>query len=139
MACGFVAWGNSKPTAAGIVVDEAGRVLLGRRNIEPYKNWWDVPGGFLEPGEHPEAGVLREVREETGLIVAVERLVGVYMDTYGGEHDHILNFYYACRVTGGSACADDDVDELAWFAPADLPADTAFPSSQAALRDWRHQ
>jgi len=144
-ACGFVHWRNSKPTAAGIVLDDAGRVLLGRRNIAPYKGWWDVPGGFLEPGEHPENGVRRELREETGLEVSVERLVGVYMDVYGdgadgpdGEVEPILNFYYVCRVAGGVARADDDVEALAWFAPDDLPANIAFPSSsQQALRDWR--
>jgi ADP-ribose pyrophosphatase YjhB (NUDIX family) len=148
VVCGFVQWGNSKPTAAGIVVDEHGRLLLARRNIEPFRGWWDVPGGFLEAGEHPEAGVVRELREETGLEVIVERLIGVYMDTYGdpksaasagfgGAGEHTLNFYYACRVAGGTARADDDVDDLAWFNLDELPERIAFPSSDEALRDWR--
>ncbi len=139
-ACGFVQWGNSKPTAAGIVEDEAGRVLLARRVIHPFHGWWDVPGGFLEPGEHPEDGVRRELREETGLEVAVEHLVGVYMDTYGEDGgEHILNFYYACGVAGGTAGANDDVGELAWFAPDAMPERIAFPSAQIALRDWQRQ
>ena len=138
-ACGFIQWGNSKPTAAGIVEDERGRVLLGRRNITPYNGWWDVPGGFLEPGEHPEDGARRELREETGLEVEIERLIGVYMDTYGedGAGDHILNFYYLCRTAGGTLRPDDDLSHLEWFAPADLPGRIAFPSSQRAIQDWR--
>jgi ADP-ribose pyrophosphatase YjhB (NUDIX family) len=146
-ACGFVQWRNSKPTAAGIVVDEEGRLLLGKRNIAPFLGWWDVPGGFLEPGEHPEDGVRRELREETGLEVEPEQMIGVYMDTYGDPGDGgnddggepILNFYYRCRVVGGAPRAADDVEELAWFPPDALPARIAFPSSCAALRDWRKQ
>jgi ADP-ribose pyrophosphatase YjhB (NUDIX family) len=137
--CGFIEWGNSKPTAAGIVEDEAGRVLLGRRTIAPFHGWWDVPGGFLEAGEHPEAGVRRELREETGLAVRVERLLGVYMGTYGedGAGEHLLNFYYICRVENGVLRPDDDLGELAWFAPDAIPERVAFASSRRALADWR--
>lgn len=138
-ACGFIQWGNSKPTAAAIVEDARGRVLLGRRCIDPYNGWWDIPGGFLEPGEHPEDGARRELREETGLEIAIERLVGVYMDVYGetGTGEHILNFYYLCRVAGGTPRPDDDVSHLEWFAPEDLPEQIAFPSGQQALETWR--
>jgi 8-oxo-dGTP diphosphatase len=139
-ACGFVHWGNSRPTAAAILLDAEDRLLLGRRAIAPFRGWWDIPGGFLEPGEHPEDGVRREMREETGLEVAVERLVGDYMDTYGeGSDIHTLNFYYQCRVLGGQPSADDDVEALAWFSVDALPAEIAFPSAQQALRDWLAQ
>lgn len=139
-ACGFIQWGNSKPTSAGIVIGPDGRLLLGRRAIEPYRGWWDVPGGFLEAGEHPEDGVRRELREETGLEVVVVRLVGVYMDTYATTGDDTLNFYYLCRSDGAQAGkAEDDIETLAWFSPEALPEQIAFPSAQAALRDWREQ
>jgi len=141
-ACGFIQWGNSKPTAGGIVVDGRGRILLGRRGVEPYIGWWDLPGGFLEPGEHPEAGVIRELYEETGLVVTVEAFVGVYMDVYGdgasGSGDSLLNFYYVCRTLHGSAQAADDVTALEWFAPDSLPEQIAFPdSSKKAVADWQ--
>lgn len=144
-ACGFIQWGNSKPTAAGVVLDGAGRALLGRRVIEPFRGWWDIPGGFLEPAEHPVDGLRREIAEETGLTVSEPRLIGVWMNAYPdrvgeGTHD-LLNFYYECRADAPeSAAAADDIAELRWFEPDELPVDeVAFPSNRAALREWLRQ
>ncbi len=119
-------------------MDEAGRLLFTRRGAEPFLNQWDIPGGFLEEGEHPEAGVVREIREETGLEVAVMRYVGVYMDTYGpsAQAEHTLNFYYVCQVTGGAEQAGDDAAALQWFSPEALPEPIAFQNAREALRDW---
>lgn len=139
-ACGFIQWGNSKPTSAGIILDAGGRVLLGRRNIEPWNGWWDLPGGFLEAAEHPEDGLRREVREECGIEVTDLRLVGVFLDEYPdrvgeGTHD-LLNFYYECRAVGEPVGADD-IGELRWFDPAAVPVDeVAFAANRAALRAW---
>ena len=68
-ACGFVGHANSSPCVGVVVEDEAGRVLLARRAIEPYRGMWDTPGGYLEEGEHPLDGLRRELLEETGLTV----------------------------------------------------------------------
>lgn len=136
--CGFVYWNNSRPTSGGVVVDDAGRVLLGRRAIAPSLGLWDLPGGFLEPGEHPVDGLAREMREETGLEVEAQRLLGIYMDRYGDDpHEHTLNCFYLCRVVGGTLAPDDDIAELDWFAPDALPEDLAFQNVRDALRDWR--
>ena len=56
---------NAKPTGSALVVRE-GRVPLVRRAIEPARGAWDIPGGFLEHDEHPEAGAVRELQEGTG-------------------------------------------------------------------------
>ena len=141
-ACAFIQWGNSKASASAIVDGEGGRILLSRRAEAPFQGLWDIPGGFLESGEHPEDGVRREITEETGLTVVVVRLIGVYMDTYGPPPaEDTLNFYYVCRVTSGLDAmeARDDVSELAWFDPRDLPAPIAFANANAALRDWLRQ
>src|SRR5438093_17906 len=76
--CGLVAYANPKPTACAIVVDEAGRLLLGRRAGEPWQGYWDTPGGFVEEGEHPLDTLVRELREETGLEVEPVAFVGVW-------------------------------------------------------------
>jgi 8-oxo-dGTP diphosphatase len=138
--CRFIQWGNSKPTASGIVVNDAGEILLARRGIEPFKGMWDVPGGFLEAAEHPEAGVVRELREETGLEVTVTRLVGIYMDTYGPEPcEDTLNVYYECRIVGGELSAADDITEAGWFDPDGLPGPLAFENARRAVDDYREQ
>jgi 8-oxo-dGTP diphosphatase len=119
------------------VVCGDGRILLSLRAFEPFKGWWDIPGGFLEAGEHPEEGVRRELREETGLEIEVVSLVGIYMDTYGPPpSDDTLNFYYECRVVSGEMRAEDDVEELDWFDPLDLPGPLAFDNARRAFADW---
>jgi ADP-ribose pyrophosphatase YjhB (NUDIX family) len=139
-ACGFIQWGNSKPTSAGIILDGRGRVLLGRRNIEPFRGWWDLPGGFLEVAEHPEDGLRREIREECGIEVTDLRFVGVFLDVYPDKvseatHD-LLNFYYECRAAGTPVGADD-IEDLLWFPPGEVPVDeVAFAANRAALRAW---
>src|SRR5256712_8723378 len=72
--CGFTFYGNPVPTAVALIM-RGGRVLLTRRARPPYAGTWDVPGGFLEAGEHPEAGLRRELREELGMRTRQARVV----------------------------------------------------------------
>ncbi len=136
--CGRVHYRNAKP-CAGAFVTRDGRVLLVKRAIPPYQGYWDIPGGFLEADEHPEAGALREVREETGLDIRLTGLLGFYVDRYthgATEDDHCLNIYFLARVVGGRERPADDAAELAWFAPGDLPDEVAFEHAHVALADW---
>lgn len=139
-ACGFVRWANSLPAVAALVLDGEGRLLLGRRAFEPDAGKWDTIGGFLEEDEDALEGLRREVREETGLEVAVGDFVGAFSDTYGNADDAptALNLVFEARVVGGEPQPADDVTELAWFAPDALPADgeLAFRWMRVALRQW---
>jgi ADP-ribose pyrophosphatase YjhB (NUDIX family) len=135
-ACQAVHWRNAKPCAGALVVGDDGRVLLGRRAVEPAKGAWDIPGGFLEPWELPESAAVREVLEETGLHVRVSSLLTVVIDTYA-ERDYTLNLYYVARIVGGTPSPADDLTELRWFAPDELPTDLAFAHCATVLREWR--
>lgn len=117
---------------------DAGKLLLVKRNIEPYRGWWDIPGGFLEAGEHPEAGAVREMGEETGLHVNPVKLLGIYMDRYGVNGDYTLNFCYLAELVGGTPAPASDALELRWFDLDDLPAQVAFDWSADALRKLQH-
>jgi ADP-ribose pyrophosphatase YjhB (NUDIX family) len=138
--CGFVAYASSKATASALV-EEGDRVLLARRAQEPFKGRWDIPGGFLEEGEHPLDGLRRELREETGLDVEPLEFLGVWMDRYGGDStaEATLNFYWTARVAGGEAAPADDVDDLRWFARDELPGrdELAFENVPLVLRAWQ--
>lgn len=140
-ACGFVAYGHSDPTASAIVVDGEGRVLLARRAFEPYAGKWDLPGGFLDEGEHPLEAVRRELAEETGLEVEPLEFVGAWIDRYGDgdEAPFTLNLYWTARVTGGTPSPADDVAELHWFRLDALPPEReiAFANVLQALRATR--
>jgi ADP-ribose pyrophosphatase YjhB (NUDIX family) len=134
-ACGFIAYDNPKP-AASVLVERDGKVLLARRAYPPFRDYWDIPGGFLDGLEHPEAAALREVREETGLEVRLTHLLGIYMDTYGEAGEPTLNFFYTGESHDGETRAADDVTEVGWFGPAELPKRIAFACCRAALTDW---
>jgi ADP-ribose pyrophosphatase YjhB (NUDIX family) len=139
--CGFVTYGHSKPTVCALVEDDEGRLLLARRAFEPFKGRWDLPGGFLEEGEHPLDALRRELLEETGLEVEPVAFVGVWMDRYGGDStaDATLNLYWTARASGGEAKAADDVDDLRWFARDELPSrdEIAFENVPLVLRAWQ--
>ena len=101
-----------------ILFDADGRVLLcHRRDLD----LWNLPGGGLEPGETPWDGVAREVEEETGLQVAVDRLAGIYSKP---EVDEIV-FSFVCRVVGGALAPTDEADRLEYFALDGLPQNTS--------------
>src|SRR5262245_33463090 len=106
-----------------VVFDDQGRVLAGRRSDT---GGWALPSGILEPGEQPEEGAAREVLEETGVVIAIERLV--HIEAWepsvcpNGDQVQFLTMTYACRAVGGEACVNDDEStEVAWFAPDELP------------------
>lgn len=133
--CGWIAFGNAKP-CVGALIEREGRLLLVRRERAPFKGWWDIPGGFLEQDEHPRRGAVREAREETGLRIALDGLLGVYHDRYGDTYT--LNLYYRAHVTGGRERAGDDAAALRWFGPEELPRRIAFGGhAREVLRDWR--
>ncbi|HEY9855898.1 MAG TPA: NUDIX domain-containing protein [Stenomitos sp.] len=135
--CGEVFYRNSKPCAGALVSDAEGRLLLTRRAVEPFKGKWDLPGGYLEDGEHPEAGAIRELREETGLTIRITGLGGIYMDTYGAGGVSTLNLFYDAEVVSGEEASRGDVSELGWFAPDELPlSDFSFENGRRAIFDW---
>ena len=134
--CRRIHYRNAKPCACALVVQD-GRVLLVRRAIEPFYGYWDIPGGFLEADEHPAAGVVREIEEETGLRIRLTALLGIYIDTYGAESEYTLNIHYLAKVVSGEPRPASDVSELAWFAPHEQPSDLAFHSDYQALEDWQ--
>jgi len=120
----------------GLLIERNGALLLVKRERAPYKGYWDIPGGFLEADEAPEKGAKREAREETGLRIALDRLVGLYHDRNGD--DYTFNAYYVAHAIGGREQAGDDASELRWFPVASLPARLAFPGhTRAVMRDWR--
>jgi ADP-ribose pyrophosphatase YjhB (NUDIX family) len=137
--CGFEAWGNSVPGAQALVRDDQGRLLMGRRGADPGRGRWDLPGGFLEEGEHPLDGLRREVHEETGLDIEPGELFGIWMEPYEGRT--VLCLTWLARPVGGAEQAGDDLVELRWFTPDELPVDgdLAFTSFPDILARWRDE
>src|SRR4051812_1330627 len=100
-------------SVAGVVVDEAGRVLVIQRRDN---GRWEPPGGILERDETFEEGVIREIREETGLEVEVDSLSGVYKNMSRG----IVALVYRCRPGGGEAHSTSEAAVVRWMSTAEV-------------------
>jgi 8-oxo-dGTP diphosphatase len=98
-----------------VITDASGRLLLIRRANEPGRGLWSLPGGRVEPGESDAEAVVREVREETGLVVSPGQLVGRAQigDFDVGD--------YACTVLGGRLAAATDALDAAFLDPRTVP------------------
>jgi 8-oxo-dGTP diphosphatase len=95
-------------SVAGIVVNDEGKVLVIRRRDN---NHWEPPGGILEINESFEEGVRREVHEETGIWVTVDRLTGVYKNMTRG----IVALVFHCAPNGGSPSVSSESCEVRWM------------------------
>jgi ADP-ribose pyrophosphatase YjhB (NUDIX family) len=136
-ACGLVIYDNPAPTASALVLRD-GRLMLTRRARPPQEGLWDLPGGFVDPLELPEDAAVRELREETGLDIRIERLLGFFLDTYGEDGVATLNVYYVASVVSGDEAPADDVSEIGWFPLDHLPlAEIAFPNGREAIERLR--
>ena len=140
--CGYRTYAHSKPTASALLVGDGDRILLSKRGSEPFAGKWDLPGGFLEESEHPLDGLKREVREELGIGLTDERLLGIWIDRYGDDERAAttLNIYYVARIGDGTPEAADDVADLRWVAPGEVPSDElAFGHIEDVLSAWRNE
>ncbi|MGW4938918.1 NUDIX hydrolase [Streptomyces sp. NPDC004166] len=109
--------GQSTPlhsvSVAGVVVREDGRLLAIRRADN---GTWELPGGVLELNETPEAGVAREVLEETGIHVEVDELTGVYKNTTRG----VVALVFRCKPSGGTERTSTESTAVEWLTPDEV-------------------
>jgi 8-oxo-dGTP diphosphatase len=119
--------GGPRRVVQAVIRSEAG-ILLSVRN---HLRGWELPGGAPRDGEDDEAALRREVREETGLDVVVERRVGEYIRSGVFPHRAVV---FACRLAGGSLRPSRETPRLRWF-PTDALPDTLFPWFRAPVAD----
>jgi NAD+ diphosphatase len=129
-ACGFTHWNNPTPVLAAVVecVDRGGQILLARNAAWTHRMFALITG-FMEAGESPQAGIAREVAEETALVVEAVSLIGVY--DFQRMNQVIIAFHAQAR---GEVRLSPELAEYKLFAPADVrcwPAGTGY-----ALADW---
>lgn len=129
-ACGHVVFLDPKVAAVALVADGDGLVMV-KRGVDPEYGKWAFPSGYVDRGEVVEAAAIREVKEETGLDVALERLVGVY----SLEASAVILVVYSAHIVGGEAAVGDDALAVRTFALDELPP-LPFPHDERILKDW---
>src|SRR5919206_1182642 len=118
-----------------VIFDDVGRLLLVRRAHEPGRGRWSVPGGRVEAGETDAYAVIREVAEETGLVVDIVRLLGNVQRHAPGAA--VFDIYdYRCRVIGGTLQPGDDADDARWCAAQTLATLPVVTGLIEALTHW---
>lgn len=130
-ACSYISFRS--PACAAVTLVVRGReILMVRRGIEPYRGCWGLPGGFQDYWESPAEAARREVREETGLEVRIERILDVCYTT-DDPRKRSNAVVFLGRPVAGELCAGDDAVEVRYFLLDDLPEEIAFESSRAIL------
>ena len=127
---------NSHPTSSAIIV-ENGKYLISKRAIEPKKGAFDAIGGFLNNGEHPEEGIIREFKEETGSSIKIIDLLGIYMGKYEYQGDLVdtFNVCYIAKLNNSKIKPHDDVASFHWFPINKIPDNLSDPWITEALKD----
>lgn len=134
MFCGYVHYVNPI-VAAGALVHQDGRILLVRRGLAPGRGKWALPSGYAEVGETPEDAAIRETHEETGLRIALERLL-VTEAFFDGEAPGGVIVLYAARVVEGHLQPRDDAVDARFFGPDEIPDEIAFRQHRRAISHW---
>jgi len=116
-------------TATAIIEFPQDMILLIKRDTLPFKGYWALPGGRAEQGETVERTIIREVKEETGLDVAIVRKIGEYHEQ--GTQDGVeYDYYPACflvKVVGGEMKRQEsEIQEIQLFSIEDIPETLAF-------------
>jgi 8-oxo-dGTP diphosphatase len=130
---------ESPLVGVGAVIVEKNRVLLIRRGTAPLLGEWSLPGGVLECGETLREAVAREAREETGLVVETDEMLGVYerviRDDEGRVRYHYVLIDFLCRPISGDLKAGSDAADVRWFTRDELPAlNLAYDANDVVLK-----
>src|ERR1700733_10733971 len=125
--------------SSAIVVDDGNRILLQRRRDSGN---WALPGGTMDIGETLPDSIIREVDEETGFRIQIDRIVGIYSDpghvfAYDdGEIRQEFNICFACTITGGSLQVSSESTAVDFFDFADLESPKIYESIRTRIRDY---
>jgi len=130
--CNYIHYANPKIVVGSVVVHED-RILLCRRAIDPRRNYWTLPAGYLEEHETPEDGARREAREEANADIAIDALLAIY----SVPHISQVQLMYRARLAAPEFSPGPESLEVKLFQWNEIPwNELAFPSVKWALDHW---
>ena len=120
------------------ILNEDGKVLLQKRNKEPEKGYWSIPGGKLEWMETFEEAVKREIKEECDIDIKIEKLLGIYDHIVKNENQHWVSPSFLCKITNGEPKIMEPTKhtDMKWFSLNELPEKLTI-TTQNAVRHYK--
>ena len=122
-ACPLCSRWDNRPVGVDMIIYKENKVLLIKRENDPDKGKYAVPGGYVDRGESTEQAGIREVREETGLDVEIVKLIGIRSNPE--RYRQIIEIAYIAKVIGGVETNGDGVESILWADPNNLPSEMA--------------
>ncbi len=132
--CSYIFYENPIVGVAAVVLDQQGRLLLGRRNSS-YKGLWCIPCGYVEYDEDVYEALIREFKEETNLDIEITGICSVQSNFHNPE-THTVGIWFEAKVTGGELTAREDLDKVDFFDLDNLPP-LAFPTDAIVIEKIR--
>ena len=133
--CGWVFYPQLKVGTAGIITDN-GKVLLLLRSQEPWKDFWNLPAGYVDDDENPQFAVKREIEEETGLLVSDIKLFNVYFFNDDPRGNGIL-IVYQCSTVVGELKLNFENSDFRYFMASEIPENLCGAGHKKAILDWK--
>ena len=130
-SCGETVFVDPK-VAVAVVASDGGRILMVKRAIDPMMGRWSLPAGYVDRGEEVEEAAVREVREETGVEVRLDSLLGVY----SRQGAPVILVVYAATITAGVATPGEEAQDVGLFNVDEMP-EMPFPHDDQIMKDWR--
>ena len=118
-----------------VIINLKDGIVLVKRKNDPYKGKWAIPGGFVEYGETVEKAARRETKEETGLDVKVDNLIGVYSDPNRDPRGHVISICFSAKKVGGNLRADTDAVNVKVF--KEIPWNKLAFDHEKILREYK--
>ncbi|MCA9380472.1 NUDIX domain-containing protein [Candidatus Dojkabacteria bacterium] len=140
-SCGKTRFINPSPATGAIIIKD-NKFLLTKRAHEPAKGTWDIPGGFVEPGETFEQSITREIFEEMGVKATKIKYFNSKFDhyEYEGVMDDIIVINFLVEVDSFDFKPDDDITETKFFGMEEVPyEEIKFPSVSNTIREYFNQ
>lgn len=110
---------------------EKGKLLLVKRAIEPFRDYWVLPGGHVEYGETVEKAIKREMKEELGVNVKIEGLLGVYSDPKRDPRCHTVSVTFLLKKERGQIRLNGEASEFRFFKLDEVPSNIGFDHKKA--------
>jgi len=124
-------------TADGLILRE-NKILMIKRDIEPFKGFWVFPGGHVDYNEKTEQAAKREIKEEVGISTKIKKLVGVYSDPERDPRYHSVSIVYELEQTGGEISLNHEGSAYDFFHLDNLPRKVGF-DHRKIIKDFKEQ